>query len=101
MLNILKWIVYRDALRHGLWPDDHSLNYAAMLVADEAEELVAEAGRDTVTDAFCEELADVIIMCLSLAGRYRINIAMCVWRKIMKNRKRSWRHRDEENSHAV
>ena len=41
---------------------------------------------------FCEELADVIIMSLSVAGRLGIDIDAAVRRKMEINKARPWTH---------
>lgn len=42
--------------------------------------------------AFCDELADVIIMCLSVAGNLGIDIDAAVRRKMEINKARPWKH---------
>jgi NTP pyrophosphatase (non-canonical NTP hydrolase) len=94
MLNLIKWLVYRDALRHGLWREEDTLLDGAQMVCAEAVELAQEAAKDSVTPELQEELADVIIMCLSFAGRFNVDVWRAVWRKIKKNKRRAWRHEE-------
>lgn len=95
MINLIKWLIYRDALRHGLWRDEDTLLDGAQMVCAEAVELAQEAAKGSVTPELCEELADVIIMCLSFAGRFRIDIWRAVHKKMRKNKRRAWRHENE------
>ena len=45
---------------------------------------------------FCEELADVIIMSLSVAGKLGIDIDAAVRRKMEINKARPWKHGKDE-----
>lgn len=88
-LNVVRDLVYNDAVRHGFWMYDESAYESAVLVSNEADELM-----DAASDPhhFAEELADVIIMSLSVAGHLGIDIDAEVRRKIEINQKRPWRH---------
>lgn len=95
-INRLRDAIYDDAVDHGLWRQDDTLLDAAQLVRAEAMELIQEAAVTSIpSPEFCEELADVIIMCLSLAGRFRIDIVVWIMFKIRKNARRPWRHGKE------
>lgn len=114
-LNILRDAIYQDAVEHGLWEDyDQTLkrnaefcakytNYAldqdiesrkecAYYVLRECNEL-REARDDA--DAFAEELADVIIMSMSVAGKLGIDIDAAIRRKMEINKNRPWKHGKE------
>jgi NTP pyrophosphatase (non-canonical NTP hydrolase) len=87
-LNLLRDLVHGDAVAHGLW-ENESAYQCAERIADEVDELL-----DATSDPhhFAEELADVIIMSLSVAGHLGIDIDAEVHRKIEINSKRPWRH---------
>lgn len=107
-LNELRDEIYKDAVAHGLWNETEALRvwaycgkrtkYAidrvrredcAMRIRDEVEELY-----DVAYDAnyYTEELADVIITALSVAGYLGIDIDKAVQAKMEINRGREWRH---------
>lgn len=114
-LNTLRDAIYEDAVKHGLWestdyivkccmeestrcgfPFDRDANlraWAAQVVHREANELeqAEEAGE------YAEELADVIIASLSVAGKLGIDIDAEVRRKMQINRVRPLKHGKEEN----
>lgn len=116
-LNTLRDAIYEDAVAHGLWEDDPSPTDCAELIRDKVYELEREAenlemdfewiGMKYAECEYCkwfsEELADVIIMCLSAAGKLGIDIDAAVKRKMEVNKKRPWKHRgpkqceEEEN----
>ena len=116
-LNTLRDEIYEDAVAHGLWEDcdeeqrrnvEFCAKYAqfafdtdvecrlqcALRVCAECVEL-REARDDA--DAFAEELADVIIMSMSVAGKLGIDIDAAVRNKMAINKERPWKHRKEEN----
>ena len=107
-LNELRDEIYDDAVKHGLWNEAEALRgwaycgnrtkYAidrvrredcAMRIRDEVEELYDEAHDE---NNYTEELADVIIMALSVAGYLSIDIEKAVQAKMEINRGREWRH---------
>lgn len=107
-LNELRDEIYDDAVKHGLWNEAEALRvwaycgkrtkYAidrvrredcAMRIRDEVEELYDEAYD---ANHYTEELADVIIMALSVAGYLGIDIDKAVQAKMEINRGREWRH---------
>lgn len=103
-LNDLRDEIYEDAVEHGLWDPEMSypLDDCCELINDELREL-AEAADDyeyehkkASMDHFCEELADVIIMCMSIAGLHCIDIDAAVKRKMEINRGRPYKHGKEE-----
>ena len=110
-LNNLRDEIYEDAVAHGLWEDydEHFKMREALStfgvdindlrrrdcgyrVRDESFELI-EASNDA--EAFSEELADVIIMSLSVAGKLGIDIDAAVRRKMEINKGRAWKHGKE------
>lgn len=112
-LNTLRDAIYEDAVAHGLWestdytvkccmeestrcgfPFDRDANlraWAAQVVHREANEL--EQAEET--DEYAEELADVIIASLSVAGKLGIDIDAAVRRKMEINKARPWKHGKE------
>ena len=113
-LNTLRDAIYEDAVAHGLWestdytvkcymeranlfgfPSDRDAKLralAAQVVYMEANEL--EQAEEA--DKYAEELADVIIASLSVAGKLGIDIDAAVRRKMEINRARPWKHGKEE-----
>lgn len=111
-LNDLRDEVYQDAVAHGLWEE------AELAVAEECtrmgtewkESLLRSAGANKIWDEaleldrawkspkhYAEELADVIIMSLSVAGKLGIDIDAAVRRKIEINKTRPWKHEGEKH----
>lgn len=87
-LNSLRNLVYNDAVDHGLWGNESAYE-SAVRISNEVDELM-----DAASDPhhYAEELADVIIMSLSVAGYLGIDIDAEVRRKIEINRDRPWKH---------
>lgn len=100
-LNTLRDAIYEDAVAHGLWEDCHSAMDCASLIFSEVSELESSA-EYVYQDGYCdyqeyaEELADVIIMCLSVAGKLGIDIDAAVRRKMEINKRRTWKHGKEK-----
>lgn len=104
-LNVLRDEIYQDAIKHGLWQDEQEEwpSACTSLIKGEAEELceAAEAWEDIGVDlsepdaAFVEELADVIIMCMSVAGKLGVDIDAAVRKKMAYNKTRPWKHEGE------
>ena len=105
-LNDLRDAIYDDAVAHGLW--DKYKYYPATdcvdFIRDEVNELEYAAmnwrngynENSEFYSEFCQELADVIIMCLSVAGKLGIDIDAEVRRKMEINKGRPWKHGKEE-----
>ena len=106
-LNTLRDAIYEDAVAHGLWEKTDGPIECSFLVSEEATELV-HAGNEAQlarwrfsvdeTEAwedYVEELADVIIASLSVAGKLGIDIDAQVRRKMEINRHRPWKHGKE------
>lgn len=100
MLNTLRDAIYKDAVEHGLWDwaeastDVNDLrSRCALLVWGEALELDEAYKHEK---KYSEELADVIIMALSVAGKLGIDIDAAVRRKMEINKGRSFRHEGEK-----
>ena len=109
-LNTLRDAIYEDAVAHGLW--DKYKYYPATdcvdFIRDEVNELEYAAmnwrngynENSEFYSEFCQELADVIIMCLSVAGKLGIDIDAEVRRKMEINKGRPWKHRKEDKGKA-
>ncbi len=107
-LNTLRDAIYDDAVAHGLWDKTDGPIGCSFLVSEEATELVNAGNEvqlarwrfsDDETEAwgnYVEELADVIIASLSVAGKLGIDIDAAVRRKMQKNKERPWKHGKEE-----
>lgn len=103
-LNTLRDEIYQDAEAHGLWEDEQNVQgwpvECAAAIECETDELY-EAAREwedsTVDDNehFIEELADVIIICFSVAGKLGIDIDAAIRRKMEINHNRPWKHGKE------
>lgn len=121
MLNELRDKIYSDAVKHGLWDDGYLWKMlrsndclrdsgilqihkianteketkrvnATLRVFLENEELLESVLEEDEEDYFREELADVIITALSVAGYLGIDIDKAVRQKMEINRGREWRH---------
>lgn len=101
-LNTLRDAIYEDAVAHGLWFErDDCPTTCVEMIQDEVSELdtAAMEWEDDIcdnNDDFVEELADVIIMSLSVAGKLCIDIDAAVKRKMEINRERPWKHGKED-----
>ena len=103
-LNNLRDAIYQDAVAHGLWEDYHIglsgdlLDECHDLIYDEVDEL-DDAIENWINlgnhNRFAEELADVVIMCFSVAGKLGIDIDAAIRRKMEINKKRPWKHGKE------
>ena len=103
--NDLRDAIYEDAVAHGLW--DKYKYYPATdcvdFIRDEMIELEYAAmnwrngyeENSELYPEFCHELADVIIMSLSVAGCLGIDIDAAVRRKMEINKRRPWKHGKE------
>ena len=107
-LNTLRDAIYEDAVAHGLWEKTDGPIECSFLVSEEATELV-NAGKEVQlarwrfsvdeTEAwinYVDELADVIIASLSVAGKLGIDIDEEVRRKMEINRSIPWKNGKEE-----
>ena len=114
-LNTLRDAIYEDAVAHGLWEStDYTVKeciealrqegdpadqeemmrgWAMETIRREVNEL-EDAGADA--EAYAEELADVIIASLSVAGKLGIDIDEAVRRKMEINKGRPWKHGKDE-----
>ena len=102
-LNTLRDAIYEDAVAHGLWDkdEDYMPTDCVDFIKDEVFELDCAAmdwEDDVCNDnsAFCDELSDVIIMCLSVSGCLGIDIDAAVRRKMEINKARPWKHGKDE-----
>ena len=114
-LNTLRDAIYEDAVAHGLWErtdytvqlvlqsirrDDRTTAYrdkimrelAMRVIRLEVDEL---EGSVEYEEYYVDELADVIIASLSVAGKLGIDIDAAVRRKMEINKARPWKHGKE------
>ena len=117
-LNTLRDAIFEDAVAHGLW---ESTDYTVKECIEEARQegepadqedmmrgWAMEAIRREVNELemtlseeeYVEELADVIIASLSVAGKLGIDIDAAVRRKMEINRARPWKHGKEDQGNA-
>ena len=119
-LNTMRDEVYQDAVAHGLW---ESTDYTVQNILDEQEsngtpfentdEVLRSWAMEPIRkevnelemaseteEEYAEELADVIIMSLSVAGKLGIDIDAAVRRKMEINRQRPWKH-GKEAEHEI
>ena len=101
-LDDLRDEIYQDAVAHGLWEGAEyetsaqmgaEMYCAAHRIGDEVRELKDEAVRACRGEqhGYSEELADVIIMALSIAGHFGIDIDDEIRRKMAINKERPWK----------
>lgn len=105
-LNILRDVIYQDAVAHGLWEGNNLLCNQTDVVTNEVMELLSASTAVTLAETakekkkakehFNEELADIVIGCLSLAGKLGIDIDAAIRRKMEINRNRPWKHEGEK-----
>ena len=110
-LNTLRNAIYEDAVAHGLW---ESTDYTVMECIESAihegepadqEEMMRGWAMETIrrevneledasadAEEYADELADVIIASLSVAGKLGIDIDAAVRRKMEINKARPWKH---------
>lgn len=94
-LNELRNEIYDDAVAHGLWDcmshldNEEGRIASAHAIWRKVLKLLTEYERP---GRYAEELADVIIMSLSVAGYLGIDIDKAVQEKMEINRGREWRH---------
>lgn len=103
-LNTLRDAIYQDAVEHGLWEDYYIglsvdlLDECHDLIYDEVDELdnaIEDWANGHGIERFNEELADVVIMCFSVAGKLGIDIDAAIRRKMEINKGRPWKHGKE------
>ena len=110
-LNTLRDAIYDDAVAHGLWNEKNGTYHCADIIAKEASELIKEAEHLSIhihgsidytspCSNYADELADVIISSLSIAGKLGIDIDAAVRRKMEINKARPWKHGKEEQGNA-
>lgn len=104
-LNTLRDEIYQDAVEHGLWEDYYIglsvdlLDECHDLIYDEVDELdnaIEDWANGHGIERFNEELADVVIMCFSVAGKIGIDIDAAIRRKMEINKGRAWKHEGEK-----
>lgn len=119
-LNTLRDAIFEDAVAHGLWestdytvnkyidqcnrygetvdPDETMRYWAAEVIRRETDALEVESFN---AEAYADELADVIIASLSVAGKLGIDIDAAVRRKMEINKARPWKHGKEELKNSI
>ena len=117
-LNTMRDAIYEDAVAHGLW---ESTDYTVKECIEEARQegepadqedmmrgWAMEAIRREVNELemtlseeeYVEELADVIIASLSVAGKLGIDIDAAVRSKMEINKARPWKHGKDDQGNA-
>ena len=118
-LNTLRDAIYEDAVAHGLWEStDYTVKECIESARQEGEpadqgEMMRGWAMETIrrevneledasadAEEYADELADVIIMSLSVAGYMRIDIDEAVRRKMEINKARPWKHGKENEGEA-
>ena len=113
-LNTLRDAIYEDAVAHGLWEEQYEGQFInprvfAWKIESEVDELIEAGGGwyhkiceeeeeyqlNEKKEAFIEELADVIIMSFSVAGKLGIDIDAAIRNKMAVNKQRPWKHGKE------
>lgn len=113
-LNTLRDAIYEDAVAHGLWEStDYTVKECIEAARQEGKpadqgEMMRGWAMETIrrevneledasadAEAYADELADVIIASLSVAGKLRIDIDAAVRHKMEINRVRPWKHGKE------
>ena len=111
-LNTLRDAIYEDAVAHGLWEEKDGPYRCADIIAKEARKLIKEADHLSIyihgsidhtspCSNYAEELADVIIASLSVAGKLGIDIDAAVRRKMEINKARPWKHGKAELKNSI
>lgn len=104
MLNELRDEIYADAVAHGLYDDadwgadefGKRVNALGLISGETIEALQAANN----TAHFYEEIADILIMTLSVCGKLGIDIDAEVQRKMSINKTRPWGHKGEKCNDA-
>ena len=118
-LNTLRDAIYEDAVAHGLWEStDYTVKECIEAARQEGEpadqeEMMRGWAMETIrrevneledasadAEAYAEELADVIIASLSVAGKLGIDIDAAVRRKMEINRARPCKHGKEKEGES-
>ena len=108
-LNTLRDEIYQDAVAHGLWEIEDTVKFVeeqhglrgevavrhvcAAMIAGELFELDGESIKGS---AYAEELADVIIMSFSVAGKLGLDIDAAIRKKMEVNKNRPYKHGKEK-----
>ena len=118
-LNTLRDAIYEDAVAHGLWEStDYTVKECIEAARQEGEpadqgEMMRGWAMETIRrevneledasvdeEEYADELADVIIASLSVAGKLGIDIDAAVRSKMEINKARPWKHGKEEQGNA-
>ena len=110
-LNTMRDAIYEDAVAHGLWEEKDGPYRCADIIAKEARKLIKEADHLSIyihgsidytspCSNYAEQLADVIIASLSVAGKLGIDIDAAVRSKMEINKARPWKHGKDEQGNT-
>lgn len=114
-LNDLALDAYQTAVDHGWWNDEREIGTLLALIHSEVSEALEEWRKygddvlwpdspgyqrireDGKLEGFWSEIADILIRCFDLSGRYHVDIDAIVETKMEFNKTRSFKH---GNKHA-
>ena len=100
-LNTLRDAIYQDAVEHGLREDEDGIDWyqeSHSMIECEVDEMydaIEDRANGHGDEHFTEELADVIIMSMSVAGKLGIDIDAAIRGKMEINKGRPWKHGKE------
>lgn len=93
-LRDLQKQIHDNAIAHGWWDRHRPIPELLCLIHSEASEAL-EAYRNGNNENLKEELADIVIRVLDMAGGYGINLEEEVMKKHETNKSRPYRHGDK------
>lgn len=90
-VKYLTKLCHKIARQKGFWDDKRNVGEMLMLVVTELSEAM-EAYRKQDKSNFNEEIADTFIRLFDLCGGLKIDILKEIEKKMLKNRKRPYKH---------
>lgn len=90
-IKALTKLCHKIAKEKGFWDEKRNLGEMLMLIVTELSEAM-EAHRLQDKENFNEEIADTFIRLFDLCGGLKINIEKEVKKKMLKNKKRPYKH---------
>lgn len=90
-LRSLSKLCHKIARQKGFWDDKRNIGEMLMLIVTEISEAM-EAYRKQDKENFNEEIADTFIRLFDLCGGLKIDILKEIEKKMIKNRKRPYKH---------